>query len=200
MRSKFVYFKPILTNTKYIGLIIVPLGLRRSLFSHYHAGPTGGHMGEYKTLYRLHSRFFWPGMRQDIKAWVKGCAHCVAQQAWHTRRSELYFSWPVTVPFWIMHVDLWSPGHTQDLSGRKGYLLNAMCNLTQFVILILVSDITSANLAQIYMGQVVLSFGVSAVIVVDDGSTFKGTFRAIYEALKLTFWFLSKNNHQGLSI
>ena len=200
MRKKFVYFKPILINTKYIGLIIVPEGLRRALFSHYHAGPTGGHMGEYKTLYRLRSRFFWPGMRQNIKDWVKGCAHCVAQHAWRTRRSELYFSWPVTVPFWIMHVDLWSPGHTQDHSGQKGYLLNAMCDLTQFVVSIPVTDITAASLAQIYMEQVILTFGISAVVVVDDGSTFKGAFRAMCESLKLTFWTLSKNNHQGLSV
>ena len=75
-----------------------------------------------------------------------------------------------------------------------------MCDLTQFVVSIPVSNITAANLAQVYMEQVVLTFGISAVIVVDDGSTFKGTFRAMCEALKLTFWILSKNNHQGLIV
>ena len=45
-------------------------------------------------------------MREDIKEWVKRCAHCIAYNAWRTRLSEVYFSWPITVPFWIMHVDL----------------------------------------------------------------------------------------------
>ena len=79
MRSKFVLYKPIQVNTKYIGLIIVPRSLRNPLFSHYHAGPSGGHMGEYKTLYRMRSQFFWPKMREEIKEWVKGCALPIVQ-------------------------------------------------------------------------------------------------------------------------
>ena len=198
--GKLVLFKAILADTKYIGLIIVPLNLRKPLFDHYHAGPTGGHMGEYKTLYRLRARFFWPKMREDIKSWAKGCAHCQSYNAWRNRRSELYFSWPVTVPFWIMHVDLWSPGVTTDSAGRKGYLLNAMCDISQFVISTPVFDISAANLAKVYMEQVILNFGISAIVVVDDGSTFKGAFKAMCEQLKVTFWALSRGNHKGLSV
>ena len=198
--GKLVLFKAILADTKYIGLIIVPLNLRKPLFDHYHAGPTGGHMGEYKTLYRLRARFFWPKMREDIKTWVKGCAHCQSYNAWRNRRSELYFSWPVTVPFWIMHVDLWSPGATTDNAGRKGYLLNAMCDISQFVISTPVFDISAANLAKVYMEQVILNFGISAIVVVDDGSSFKGAFKTMCEQLKITFWALSRGNHKGLSV
>ena len=65
--DKLVLYKPIFKNVKYIGLIIVPLSLRRIIFSHYHAGPSGGHMGEYKTLFRIRTWCYWPGMRKDIK-------------------------------------------------------------------------------------------------------------------------------------
>ena len=64
--KKIVLFKPILANHQYIMLIIVPLSLRRKLFRHYHAGPSSGHVGEYKTLYRIRLRFFWPKLREDI--------------------------------------------------------------------------------------------------------------------------------------
>ena len=77
-------------------------------------------MGYYKTLFRLRLRFFWPTMREEIKEWVKRCAHCVAYDVWRSRASELNFSWPVTVPFWIMHIDLWSPGAIEDDTGKKG--------------------------------------------------------------------------------
>ena len=200
MRGKFIFYKSIQANARYIGLIIVPRSLRKPLFSHYHAGPSGGHMGEYKTLYRMRSRFFWPKMREDIKAWVKGCAHCQSYNTWRNRRSELYFSWPVTSPFWIMHVDLWSPGHITQTNGKKGYLLNAMCDLTQFVVSTPTTDISSANLAQIYMENVIFNFGTSAIIVVDDGSTFKGVFQEMCKHLKLTYWALSKGNHKGMSV
>ena len=53
LNDRLVYYKPIMDNRRCIWLIIVPEGLRRQLFNHYHAGPSGGHMGEYKTLYRM---------------------------------------------------------------------------------------------------------------------------------------------------
>ena len=200
VQGKLVLFKSILTNTKYVGLIIVPPSLRRPLFNHYHAGPSGGHVGEYKTLYRMRARFIWQGMREDIKAWVKSCPHCVAHNVWRSRKSELYFSWPITTPFWIMHVDLWSPGHISNNQGQKGYLLNSMCDLTQFVISTPTFNITAGHLAMIFMEQVVLSFGMCAVVVVDDGSSFKSTFEEMCRLLKITFWALSRGNHKGLSV
>jgi len=53
VNDKLVYFKPILMNMKYVTLLIVPETLRKPIFSHYHAGPSAGHMDEYKTLYRM---------------------------------------------------------------------------------------------------------------------------------------------------
>ena len=108
VNDKLVCFKPILMNMKHITLIIVPENLRTSIFSHYHKGPSTGHMGDYKPLYRMRMRFSWPGLRNDVKKWVKGCANCVAYNVWRNRKSETHFSWHIRVPFWIMHVDLWS--------------------------------------------------------------------------------------------
>ena len=65
--NKLLLFKLINMDTQCVGLIIVPISLRRTLFDHYHAGPSGGHVGFYKTLYRMRMRFFWPGMREDMR-------------------------------------------------------------------------------------------------------------------------------------
>ena len=199
LNGKLILFKPILNDSKHVGLIVVPSEMRRRLFNHYHAGPSGGHMGEYKTLYRMRARFFWPQMREDVKHWVKTCAHCIAYNVWRDRRSEVYFSWPVTVPFWIMHVDLWSPGDLTNDKGEKGYLLNALCDLTQFVVSIPTFNISAEHLSQLFMEHVFLSFGCCAIVVVDDGSNFKGSFESMCKALGTTFWALSRGNHKGNS-
>jgi len=68
VNRKLVLFKPVCQQVPYVGLIVVPLPLQRQILSHYHAGPSGGHMGEYKTLFRMRLRFFWPGIRKE---WVK---------------------------------------------------------------------------------------------------------------------------------
>ena len=200
LHDKLVYYKPIFRDSRHIALIIVPKLLRRMIFSHYHAGPSGGHMGEYKTLYRIRMRFYWPSMRADIKNWVKSCAHCCAYDVWQNRKSELYFSWPVTTPFYIMHVDLWAPGHLVDQDGRTLQSMNSMCDLTQFVVSSLVEDATSTVLAKLFMEDVVLNFGIVAVVVVDADSKFLGTFKDMCSILKIQFWPLARGNHKGNSV
>lgn len=165
LNGKLVLHKPIqMGDKKCITLIIVPTSLRRKIFSHFHAGPSGGHMGEYKTLFRLCLRFFWPGLRTDVKTWVKGCAQCISYHVWRTRKQELHFSWPVTIPFYIMHVDIWAPGNTPDAEGNPNYLFNSMCDLTQFVISSSITSSTKAKvLAKVFMEDVILSFGMVGV-------------------------------------
>ena len=143
LHGKLVQYKPIFKYVKYVGLIIVPLSLRRVIFSYFHAGPTGGHMGKYKTLFRICMRFIWPGTRRDTKLWVKQCSHCCAYNVWRNRKSEFYFSRPVTTPFYIMHVDLWIPGKLVDSQGNTLRLMNVMCDLTQFVVSMLVTEATA---------------------------------------------------------
>ena len=200
VNNKLVLFKPILANQRNIMLIIVPTPLRRKMFSHYHAGPSGGHMGEYKTLYRIRLRFFWPRLREDIKEWIRKCAHCIAYNVWRNRRQEMHFSWPVTIPFYIMHLDIWSPGNVLADHKNGGHLLNCMCDLTQFVVFCILTDTTAAALSEIFMSQVVLSFGMVAIVVVDADSRFRSTFEAMCTMLKLTFWPLARGNHKGNSV
>ena len=47
------------------------------------------------------------------------------------------------------------------------------------------------------MEQVVLNFGIVAIVVVDADSRFLSKFVAMYKILKLTFWPLSCGNHKG---
>ena len=55
--------------------------------------------------------------------------------------------------------------------------MNCMCDLTQFVISIIVKDANSMNLGKLFMEQVVLSFGMVAVVVVDADSKFLHFFK-----------------------
>ena len=71
------------------------------------------------------------------------CAHCCAYNIWSDRKSELHFSWPVKIPFCIIHVDLWMPGYLVNEKGETLQLMNAMCDLTQFVISAVVKYATS---------------------------------------------------------
>ena len=58
-------------------------------------------------------------------------------------------------------------------------LLNAMCDTSQFVVVVLVRDETSTTLADNSMQQVLMKFGLCHLVVLDDGSPCKGSFIAM---------------------
>ena len=53
--------------------------------------------------------------------------------------------------------------------------MNAICNLTQFVVSTPTYNITADNLTKLFLEEVILDFVTCAFIVIDDGSAFKGT-------------------------
>ena len=122
--------------------------------------------------YSIHMRYWWPEIRNNINNWVKLCGKCIAYDVWRNRKSELYVSWPVTTPFYIMYVDLWMPGKLVDKLRNTQHLINCRCDLTQFVISTLIKDIRAENLAKLFIERVVFSFGIVAVIVVDANNKF----------------------------
>ena len=63
--------------------------------------------------------------------------------------------------------------------------MNVICDLTQFVVSTPTYNITAENLAKLFMEEVFLNFRMCAVIVIDDGGTFKGTFQKTCKALLL---------------
>ena len=59
------------------------------------------------------------------------------------------------------------PGKLVDKLGNTQQLMICMCDLTQFVIFILIKDVRAEKLAKLFMEKVVFSFGMVAVVVVD---------------------------------
>jgi hypothetical protein len=197
--GKLVVFQPVQNNSEMLMLIVVPLSLRRDIFSAYHASPSTGHMGIYKTLHRIRLRFFWPVSRKDVTAWVLQCPHCIASNGTVARNSELIFSWPLCCPFYILHVDLWAPGEIANYRGET-YLMNSMCDLTGFVLVTATNDTTAHNLARLLVQDVLLKVGFCGLIVVDDGSTFKGLFKAVCSLLNIDLHVAARGNHKAVGV
>ena len=94
------------------------------------------------------------------------------------------FSWPASSPFTILNVDLLMPGHFEDKSGNVA-LMNVICDMTQFVIIVPVPDEVASTLAEHFMQHVLLKFGICHLVILDDGILFKGVFSAMCKALRI---------------
>ena len=109
------------------------------------------------------------------------------------------FSWPVSSPFAILRVDLWIPGYYTDINNTMA-LMNDMCDMCQFVVVVPVPGETSATLASYFMQHALLKFGLCHLVVLDDGNHFNETFISMCEALNLNHNVLMKRNNKGLTV
>ena len=110
------------------------------------------------------------------------------------------FSWPVSTPFFILHIDLWQPGKTEEVFSGSTHLFAAMCDLTGFIICHPVGDTTTAGLAWIFMEEVLLKVGLCGLVVVDAASAFLSVFRDMCEVLGLRFHQAARGNHKAVSV
>ena len=60
-----------------------------------HDSPAAGHMGEDKTLHRVQSLWWWPTLKQDVKAYVARCDSCQRMKSGRKNRGALM---PLPIP------------------------------------------------------------------------------------------------------
>ena len=63
------------------GLPFVPEVIRTELISRHHDDPLAGHFGIDKTRELIGRKYYWPSLRKDVEAYVKGCDVCLALKA-----------------------------------------------------------------------------------------------------------------------
>ena len=197
--GRLTYSQPLSRNGRALLLIIPPESLRHHLFTTLHSSPSAGHLKYYKTLHRIRLRFFWHKLRSDVEQWIKSCPDCILSNSTIRHNSELVYSWPVTSPFAIIHLDIYQPGEVASFTGSK-YFLAAMCNLTGFSILVDLPTVDSATLAAAFMKDVLLRVGFCLLVCPDADSKFKAHFTTMCEALNLPCKPGLKGNHKSVLV
>ena len=86
-----------------------------------------------------------------------------------------------------MHLDIWSPVNVLNKHEDGRHILMCMCDLTQFIVSYILIDTRSEDLSISFMEQVILTYGMVAVVVVDADSWFRSTFESMCKLLKLIF-------------
>jgi hypothetical protein len=50
--------------------------VKRGIMNLIHDHPSAGHPGHDETLRKMQERYYWPGMKEWITDYIKGCATC----------------------------------------------------------------------------------------------------------------------------
>ena len=69
--------------------LVVPQSERREMIRRFHDSLFAGHLGISQTVFRLQTRVYWPGLRQDVRTYVASCTVCMARKSLCPRRAPM---------------------------------------------------------------------------------------------------------------
>ncbi|KAK5854605.1 hypothetical protein PBY51_004785 [Eleginops maclovinus] len=161
--------------------LLVPQSRREMIFQAAHHNPMSGHLGYDKTLHRIMARFYWPGIRADVKRWCASCSECQLVNPPATPKAPLRPLPLIEVPFERVGMDLIGP---LDRSAR-GYrfVLVLVDYATRYPEAVPLRNISAKSVAQALF-HIISRVGIPKEILTDQGTSFMSrTLRELYELL-----------------
>jgi hypothetical protein len=158
--------------------LAVPFPLRMDLLHDAHSSPSAGHFGISKTMKSLQQHYWWPGMRDDITAYIAACPLCSMNKVPNTKPAGLIQPLPVpTRRFGSISMDF--IGELPDTASPEQYncILVIVDRLSKMAEFIPCYTTTSADeLATLFLRHWCSHYGLPDDIVHDRGTVFNSHF------------------------
>ena len=69
--------------------LVVPCNERRAMIHRFHDSLFAGHLGISRTVFRLQTQVYWPGLRNDVRTYIALCTVCIARKSPCPRRAPM---------------------------------------------------------------------------------------------------------------
>ena len=149
--------------------IVVPKSLRDYVLTVAHEGLLSGHGGIRRTISRIYSNFFWPGIYKDVQKFCRECEMCQKCSP-RIPSVPLEFMPVITEPFKKVAIDLAGPFSPPSEDGHR-YILSVVCVGTRFVEAVPMKKIDTISVAEELI-TIFARMGFPAEIQSDCGSQF----------------------------
>ena len=180
---KFTTPKIQVSNT--INQLVVPERLRLKVMEISHSSILGAHMGCTKTLSRIMTKFYWPGIQSQVKRYVLSCDVCQRTVYKGSVPKASLGSLPLySIPFQHVCVDLIGP--IIPCSDRNHQYIITLIDLTT----IYPKAMALTNAKTETVAEALLSFysriGIPEKITTDQGSQFMSdVMKEVYRLLSI---------------
>ena len=151
----------------------VPEVLREQVLKHFHGNQLHGHYGKVRTLDKIGERFWWKGMEENVKKFIKECTVCALERVSRPRtRQGKLGTYQVRRRGELVAVDVLtitprsSAGHTKVLVIADAF--------TRWCVAVPIADETAATVATELYTKWFCVFGPPEKLLSDRGRTFTG--------------------------
>ena len=150
--------------------LVVPRSERRAMIRRFHDSLFAGHLGISRTVFRLQTRVYWPGLRQDVRTYVVSCTVCIARKSPCPRRAPIGHV-AVGRRWERVAMDLLDMSITSAKGNR--YVLVMVDCFSRWTEACPLSDKTAISVADAFFSNIVCRFGMPSVIHSDQGQEFE---------------------------
>ena len=164
--------------------LLVPRSRRESIYQAAHYNPMAGHLGYEKTLQRIMDRFYWPGIRAEVRRWCASCRECQLVNAPAVPKAPLCPLPLVELPFDRIGMDIIGP-FERCAQGYR-FVLVLIDYATRYPEAIPLRTISATSVAQALF-TVISRVGIPKEILTDQGTNFMSrTLKELYKLLDIT--------------
>ncbi|KAI8510371.1 hypothetical protein Bbelb_112870 [Branchiostoma belcheri] len=150
--------------------LLVPRALVPTVLRMAHSDPLGGHLGIDKTVERVKFSFYWPGLTNDVKAFVAGCLMCQRTKGGQRHPRAPLCPSVTGYPNERVAMDIVGP-LTKTVGGHK-YILVATDYFTKYVDIFPLENETAESVAEKFYDGWVCRHGPPASLHTDQGKNF----------------------------
>ena len=152
-------------------VVIVPESFRAPLIEASHASKFSGHLGIFKTLNRLLSNYWWPGMQSQVQQFIKECHTCQVSKTPPNFTREKLPCQPLPI------LDSFNDRvHIDTIGKMKGsehsWLLVITCAFSKYVVAIPLKARDAATQANAILEHWICRFGCPKTIIHDGDPSY----------------------------
>ena len=151
--------------------LVVPTSLREGILQELHAGISGAHLGEEKTMSRLRERFYWPGQWKDVNNWCRTCSTCATRKTPTPKARAPLGTIRAGYPMQVMAVDILGP--LPESEAGNSYILVAGDYFTRWMEAYPIPNQEATTVARVLVDQWFCRFSVPEQLHSDQGRQFE---------------------------
>lgn len=177
--------------------LCIPKECRESIIRENHDNGSACHGGRYKTIAKVRTAYYWPGMNEDVAKYVRECEVCKLIKP-HNKITTPPAGEFVEAnrPFRVIASDIVGPLPLSKNQNR--FLVVAIDLFSKFTIMRALKTATAKNVTEFIQNEVILKFSCPEILVCDNGVQYKSElFKNLMASRGIRVWYTANYFAQG---